>query len=69
MLRVNVTGDEHGTTLVLDGQLAAPLRPSDRVLIARDSRTARFVRNPARSYWATLTEKMGWAVPPKLRSS
>jgi NAD+ kinase len=69
MLRVNAPGDAHGTTLVLDGQLASPLRIGERVLIARDARTARFVRNPARSYWATLTEKMGWAVPPKLRTS
>jgi NAD kinase len=69
MLRVNAPDDAHGTTLVLDGQLASPLRVGDIVTITRDSRVARFVRNPSRSYWATLTEKMGWAVPPKLRTN
>lgn len=67
MLRVNTPRDGTGTMLVLDGQVGAPLDVGDRVAVARDTRVARFVRNPQRSYWATLTEKMGWATPPKLR--
>lgn len=68
MLRVNTPRDGLGTILVLDGQVGAPLAAGDRISIARDARTAKFVRNLSRSYWSTLTEKMGWAAPPKLRS-
>lgn len=68
MRRVNPARDGTGTMLVLDGQVSSPLAEGDVVTITRDLRVARFVRNPARSYWATLTEKMGWAAPPKLRS-
>ncbi|MEX2217511.1 MAG: NAD(+)/NADH kinase [Phycisphaerales bacterium] len=68
MTRVNTPRDGAGTMLVLDGQVSSPLSTGDTVTVTRDARIARFIRNPARSYWATLTEKMGWAAPPKLRS-
>jgi NAD kinase len=56
-----------GTTLVLDGQVTTPLHDGDRVVIARDGRPIWFVRNPLGGYWTTLTEKMQWAAPPRLR--
>lgn len=66
ILRANAAGP-HGTSLSLDGQLNCPLREGDRVTIARDPRTIRFVRNPLASYWATLIDKLHWAAPPTLR--
>lgn len=60
--------DETGTTLVLDGQAATLLADGDVVRIRRNGKSARFVRNPAGSYWATLINKMRWAAPPASRA-
>ena len=71
MLRVNAAGGASGggTALVLDGHVAATLGEGDRVRVSRDGRPVRFVRNAGRSYWATLIDKLSWAIPPKLRNS
>lgn len=61
-------GGGSGTALVLDGQVPAPLRTGDTLTIRRHAQPARFVRNPAGSYWATLLNKMKWASPPAVRS-
>lgn len=53
-----------GTTLVLDGQVSAPLETGARVIVRREERVARLVHNPRVSYWATLTRKMHWAMAP-----
>jgi NAD+ kinase len=60
--------DGHGTTLVLDGQVSTPLAEKDRVVLRLDPRPVRFVRNPRGGYWATLSDKMHWAAPPRLRT-
>jgi NAD+ kinase len=62
-------GDGVGTTLVLDGQVTTPLADGDRVVITRDSRPILYVRNPLGGYWHTLTDKMQWAAPPRLRET
>jgi NAD+ kinase len=59
--------DADGTTLVLDGQVTTPLATGERVVLTRDDRPIQFVRNPLGGYWTTLTEKMHWAAPPRLR--
>ena len=59
--------DASGTTLVLDGQAAARLLDGDAVRIRRNGKSAKFVRNPEGSYWATLINKMRWAAPPVQR--
>ncbi|MCC6661481.1 MAG: NAD(+)/NADH kinase [Phycisphaerales bacterium] len=67
MLRVNHGGGSagcFGTTLVLDGQLTTPLSDGERVVVAGDGRSVRFVRNPAGNYWRTLIDKMNWAARP-----
>jgi NAD+ kinase len=73
MNRVNSSGADGGgcagTTLVLDGQVVCPLAEGDRVVLGLDPRPVRFVRNPRGGYWTTLTEKMHWAAPPRLRNS
>ncbi len=68
MLRVNKGAGGPGTVLVLDGQVSTPLAVGDRIVISRDQRSIRFVRNPRGGYWSTLTDKMHWAAPPKLRT-
>ncbi len=65
--RVNDAGHGLGTTLVVDGQLLAPLAPGDRVLVHRSERRVRFVRNPQTDYWSTLIDKLRWAAAPKVR--
>ena len=62
--RVNEDGRGGGTTLVLDGQVQCRLLAGDRVRIARDGRTVRFVRNRRASYWDTLIGKFRWAAAP-----
>lgn len=54
-----------GTTLVLDGQVQSPLDRGDRVVLSRDPRRVRFVRNPDGGYWRTLIRKMHWASVPR----
>lgn len=53
-----------GTTLVLDGQVLWPIADGDRVVIGRDARRVRLVRNPEGNYWRTLIRKMHWALTP-----
>ena len=56
-----------GKSLVLDGQVPVPLDVGQRVIIHRHPKKARFVANPATTYWRILLERMRWAVPPKYR--
>ena len=58
-----------GTTLVLDGVPARPLRVGDVVRVRRHDRDARLVANPDHDYWRTLMGKMRWAAPPEYRST
>ncbi len=59
--------DSPGTVLVVDGQVSTPLLVGDRIVLSRDQRSVRFVRNPLGSYWSTLTDKMRWGAGPRLR--
>lgn len=63
---VRANDEAGGSTLVLDGHAACPLREGDRVSVTSGP-GVRFVTNPARDYWATLGEKLHWAAPPRLR--
>lgn len=67
LLRTNTDGPDHGTTLVLDGQVHAPLYRGDRVTITTSDRRVRFARNPEGNYWSTLIGKLNWAAAPRLR--
>jgi NAD+ kinase len=55
-----------GTTLVLDGQVMAPVLPGDRILIERHPSSIRFVQNPRSDYWSRLIGKMNWSVAPRI---
>ncbi len=65
LLRGNSDEGGHGTTLLLDGQLSRPLSPGHRVVVRRDERRVRFVRNPLGGYWPALMGKLGWAAAPR----
>lgn len=67
LLRTNSDGPDHGTTLVLDGQVHAPLYRGDRIRVTTSDRRVNFVRNPEGNYWATLIGKLNWAAAPRLR--
>jgi NAD+ kinase len=62
------TGEDYGTTLVLDGQAFTRLQINDRVRLKKHTQLIRFVRNPMGNYWKTLVQKLHWAAPPRLRS-
>lgn len=49
-----------GTTAVLDGQVALPLAPGDRVGVQRADAAFRLVRHPGQPHWFTLTQKLKW---------
>ncbi|GIK18842.1 MAG: NAD(+)/NADH kinase [Leptolyngbya sp. PLA2] len=67
-LRVNYDARGNGTTLVLDGQVQTSLAAGERVILARNGRGVRFVRNPDGSFWATVIEKLHWAAQPRMRT-
>ncbi|MHC4143124.1 MAG: NAD(+)/NADH kinase [Planctomycetota bacterium] len=66
-LRIDLARANPGTSLVLDGQIPVPLDAGQRVIIHRHPRKARFVANPATTYWRILLERMRWAAPPSYR--
>lgn len=53
-----------GTTMVLDGQVFAPLKLGDRIVIRPHRHKVGFVSNPSNNYWETLIRKMRWATTP-----
>jgi NAD+ kinase len=66
-LTIDVHRANEGTTLVLDGQPTIPLRERQSVTIRKDTHKARFVANPASTYWQVLQQKLHWAAPPTYR--
>jgi len=67
-LTIDVIRANEGTTLILDGQLTRPLRAGQAVTISKDKRKARFVANPASTYWQVLQQKLHWAALPTYRN-
>ena len=66
-LRIEIRRANVGTTLVLDGQVPIPVETGQLVKIHRHARMARYVANPATSYWGILLDKMRWAAAPNYR--
>ena len=67
VLRANSPASGQGTTLVLDGQVQHLLERGDRIRVARDAHTVRFVQNPDQVYWTTLAQKLHWGASPLAR--
>ena len=60
--------DAWGTSLVLDGQLSAPLSQGDVVALRKHEKPALFVINRETNHWRTLMRTMHWAATPGPRS-
>lgn len=67
-LTIDVCKANEGTTLIIDGQETRPLHVGQSVTIHKHSRKARFVANPASTYWQVLQQKLHWAAPPTYRN-
>jgi len=55
----------HGSQLVIDGQMPQSVKPGQRVVIRRHPRTVTLIHNPDYNYWQMLAHKMRWAVAPQ----
>ncbi len=66
-VRIEVVRANEGTSLVLDGQVSMPVGRGQTVTIQRHAKKARFVANPATTYWQILLQKMRWAATPTYR--
>ncbi|MFO0833246.1 MAG: NAD(+)/NADH kinase [Phycisphaerales bacterium] len=67
--KVNADAGGMGTTLSLDGQVQAPLKAGDRIVITRNEHGVRFVLNDASDWWSRLISRLQWAAAPKMSSS
>lgn len=65
--RVNAEQPVGGTTLVLDGQVQAPLHLGDEIRVVGNARRVRFIRNPEVGFWQTVIQKLNWAAQPRMR--
>lgn len=54
-----------GTSLVLDGQDATPLKVGQQVQVKKYKKTLTLIHNPKLSYWTMLSHKMHWAASPR----
>ncbi|MBN1511719.1 MAG: NAD(+)/NADH kinase [Phycisphaerae bacterium] len=50
----------HGTAVIVDGQMSCGLRPDDRVVVRRSQTTFKLVHNPMYPRWHKLVDKLGW---------
>ncbi|MDY7009569.1 MAG: NAD(+)/NADH kinase [Planctomycetota bacterium] len=63
---IGITADRlnPGTTLVIDGQVSAPIKVEQSVEIRRADRPARIISNPSGTFFRTLIDKLHWARSP-----
>ncbi len=64
--KVNADAGGMGTTLSLDGQVQAPLKAGDRIVITRNEHGVRFVLNDGSDWWGRLISRLQWAAGPKM---
>jgi NAD+ kinase len=50
--------------VVVDGQAAAQITPTQRIVIRKAAVTFQLVKVPGRTYYQTLREKLRWGTPP-----
>ncbi len=55
----------HGTTLIVDGQVAHTLSPGDTVSIRRHEANFHVVHNPGHPQWYNLVTKLNWGQAPE----
>lgn len=59
-VRMTVRFQDEDVFLTADGQMGMPLRPDDRVDVARSVYTTRLIANPEKDYFNILRTKLGW---------
>ncbi|TWT36098.1 putative inorganic polyphosphate/ATP-NAD kinase [Posidoniimonas corsicana] len=62
---VVVPAPNEGTSLLVDGQVVAPLTPGDRVRVKRSRSVFQLVEVSGQSYYQTLRHKLGWGRRPR----
>jgi NAD+ kinase len=65
VVEIHCTRLNEGTTVSVDGQVAANLTLEDVVRVARVRSSFLVVENPTRTRWDTLVSKLGWARKPR----
>jgi NAD+ kinase len=65
VVEIRCTRLNEGTTVSVDGQVAATLTLEDVITVARVRSSFLVVENPARTRWDTLETKLGWAKKPR----
>ncbi|MEM1304598.1 MAG: NAD(+)/NADH kinase, partial [Planctomycetota bacterium] len=60
-----VPSPNEGTSLLVDGQVVAPLAPGDRVRFRRSAASFQLVEATGQSYYRTLRNKLGWQRRPR----
>jgi len=65
VVEIRCTRLNEGTTVSVDGQVAATLSLDDVVSVARVRSSFLVVENPTRTRWDTLVTKLGWAKKPR----
>jgi len=60
-IEVSFEGTPELVHLTLDGQIEMELRAGDRVLLARAEEKLRLVRDPQKTYYEILRNKLKWA--------
>lgn len=64
VIRVTAVKVNHGTTLIIDGQVSCLLAEGDVVQIRRAPRGLLIVPHPGRSFFKTLSTKLHWGRSP-----
>jgi NAD+ kinase len=64
--KTNTSTAGHGTTIMLDGQIQAPLHTGDRVIIRKHNHGVRFVINERSDWWSRLITRLNWAQNPRM---
>lgn len=66
LVKTNAGAAGQGTTLVLDGQIQAPLKAGDKVRITKHDHGIRFVINEKSDWWSRLINRLQWASTPRM---
>ncbi|MEO1618932.1 MAG: NAD(+) kinase, partial [Planctomycetota bacterium] len=57
---ITVTDPNDSTSVVVDGRILSPIRPSDRIEVQRANSCFRMLSVPGQNDYRTLREKLGW---------
>jgi NAD+ kinase len=64
---LRVTQANPGTTVAIDGHICRPFQANDRIVLTRYEADCLVVRNPKRSAWYALRQKLMWGESPTMQ--